>query len=57
MALELNEFKRELGVQWIKSDSGTTYLCPVASLQRLDNPTEEQLKLICVDESENPQNE
>ena len=57
MALELNEFKRELGVQWIKSDSGATYLCPVASLQRLENPTEEQLKLICVDESDNPQNE
>jgi len=57
MALELNEFKRELGVKWIKSDSGSTYLCPVAALQRLENPTEEQLKLICVDESDNPQNE
>ena len=57
MSLELNEFKRELGVQWIKSESGSTYLCPVEALKRLENPTEEQLKLICVDESMNPQNE
>jgi len=57
MSSGLNEFKRELGVQWIKSDSGTTYLCPVESLRRLEHPTEEQLKMICVDESENPQNE
>ena len=57
MPEELNEFKRELGVQWIKSDSGNTYLCPVDSLKRLENPTEEQLKMICVDESANPQNE
>ena len=57
MSLELNEFKRELGVQWIKSESGSTYLCPVEALKRLENPTEEQLKLICVDDSMNPQNE
>lgn len=57
MSKELNEFKRELGVKWIKSDSGTTYLCPVESLKRLEDPTEEQLKMICVDESDNPQNE
>lgn len=57
MPKELNEYKRELGVQWIKCDSGNTYLCPVESLKRLENPTEDQLKLICVDESMNPQNE
>ena len=57
MPEELNEFKRELGVKWIKSESGSTYLCPVAALKRLEDPTEEQLKMICVDESENPQNE
>lgn len=57
MAKVLNEFKRELGVQWIKSQSGTTYLCPVEALRRLDKPTEEQLKMICVDESDNPQND
>ena len=50
-------YKQELGVKWIKADSGNTYLCPVASYERLKNPTEEQLKMICVDESENPQND
>jgi len=57
MAEMLNEFKQELGVKWIKSESGSTYLCPVEALSRLENPTEEQLKMICVDESMNPQNE
>ena len=57
MPEEINEFKRALGVKWIKSDSGNTYLCPVEALKRLENPTEEQLKMICVDESANPQNE
>jgi hypothetical protein len=57
MAESLNEHKMELGVRWIKADSGTTYLCPTASLKRLENPTEEQLQTICVDESDNPHNE
>jgi hypothetical protein len=51
------EFKRSLGVKWIKGASGRTYLCPVDAYNRLDNPTEDQLKLICVDESDNPQND
>ncbi len=50
------EFKHTLGVKWVKGASGNTYLCPVDALKRLDNPTEDQLKMICVDESENPQN-
>lgn len=57
MADELKEFKRELGVKWVKSESGNTYLCPTASLARLQKPTEEDLKKICVDESKNPQND
>jgi hypothetical protein len=51
------EFKRELGVKWVKSDSGNTYLCPTAALSRLSEPTEDQLKMICVEESKNPQND
>jgi hypothetical protein len=51
------EFKRELGVKWVKSESGNTYLCPTAALSRLSQPTEEQLKMICVEESKNPQND
>lgn len=57
MTEKLNEFKKELGVKWVKAKSGGTYLCPVASLKRLKSPTDEQLKMICVDESTNPQNE
>lgn len=51
------ELRRELSVKWIKAKSGSTYLCPVDALKRLSNPTEDQLKLICVDESKNPQND
>jgi hypothetical protein len=50
-------FKRELNVKWIKAKSGNTYLCPVDALDRLQDPKEEELKLICVDESQNPQND
>ena len=53
----INEFKQSLSVKWIKSDSGNTYLCPVEALKRIDDPSEDQLKLICVDESMNPQND
>jgi hypothetical protein len=52
-----NEFKKELSVKWIKAKSGSTYLCPVDAISKIKNPNEEQLKLICVDESQNPQNE
>ena len=57
MADELKEFKRELSVKWVKGDSGNTYLCPTAALARLQKPTEDDLKKICVDESQNPQND
>ena len=54
---EQESFKSEIGVKWVKGDSGTTYLCPVKALERIPNPSEEDLKKICVDESVNPQNE
>jgi hypothetical protein len=59
MTDELQEFKKEIGVKWVKAESGTSYLCPLAALDRLGapNPTEEDLKKICVDESQNPQND
>jgi hypothetical protein len=56
MANEEKEYKKELTVKWIKATSGNTYLCPVDALKRLENPSEEQLKMICVDESKNPEN-
>jgi hypothetical protein len=57
MPEDLNEFKKELGVTWVMADSGTSYLCPTEAFTRLVNPTEEDLKKICVDESQNPQND
>ncbi len=57
MSEDLNEFKKELSVQWVKGESGTTYLCPVNALKRLSNPSDADLKKICVDESQNPQND
>ena len=54
---DLNEFKKELSVKWVKGDSGNTYLCPVAALKRLGNTNEADLKKICIDESTNPHNE
>ena len=57
MTEEKGTIKRELSLKWIKAESGNTYLCPVASLERLEQMTEEDLKKICVDESSNPQND
>ena len=51
------EFKKELSVKWVQGASGNTYLCPVNALDRLSNPSEDDLKRICVDESQNPQND
>ena len=50
-------FKQEISVTWVKGTSGATYLCPVKALERVKNPTEEDLRVLCVDESANPQNE
>jgi len=57
MADELKQFNKEIGVKWVRAESGTSYLCPVVVFERLSNPKEEDLKRICVDESENPQND
>jgi hypothetical protein len=57
MAEDLKEFKKEIGVKWVKAESGTSYLCPVKALQRLGAPNEADLKKVCVDESDNPQND
>ena len=54
---DISRRKQNVAMKWIKADSGTTYLCPVDKLQKLENPSEEDLKSICVDESENPQND
>jgi hypothetical protein len=56
MSSHSKEFKKEIGVRWIKAQSGNTYLCPVDALDRLNDPSEEQLRQICLDESSNPEN-
>ena len=46
------------GFEWIKSKkSGTSYLCPVGSIKDKTAATDEDLKKVCVDESQNPQND
>ena len=57
MADEMNVFKKQLTVKWIKGQSGNTYLCPTDALDRLKSPSEEDLRKICVEESSNPQND
>ena len=57
MADEMNVFKKQLSVRWIKGKSGNTYLCPTEALDRMKDPSEDDLKKICVDESTNPQND
>ncbi len=50
-----NTVKREINLQWIKADSGTTYLCPLGALSRIDILSGDVLQKMCVDESKNPQ--
>jgi mannose-6-phosphate isomerase-like protein (cupin superfamily) len=57
MESENKTFKQEINVKWIRANSGQSYLCPANALDRISNPTEEDLKRICVDESQNPQND
>ena len=54
---EYKEFKKNIGVRWVKGESGNTYLCPSALIDKVDSEDESQLKTICLDESENPQND
>ncbi|MHC4398896.1 MAG: hypothetical protein ACYTG0_04370 [Planctomycetota bacterium] len=56
MSTDSASFTRQ-SFKWVKSDSGSTYLCPVDAVRGLDNPSEEQLRSRCVDESLNPQND
>ena len=57
MNTNMNTFKRELGHRWVKAESGNTYLCPINAMKGLDNPTEEDLRARCVNESFDPHNQ
>jgi hypothetical protein len=52
----MNEYKKSLGREWIKSESGNTWVCPIGALDGIENPTDEQLSQFCVNESHNPEN-
>ena len=56
MESRMNTYKRDLGFRWIKAETGNTYLCPASSLSGDDNLSEQQLRALCVDESQDPQN-
>ena len=58
MTDEVHESKSKSGFEWIKSKkTGTSYLCPLGSIKDKENATDEDLKKVCVDESNNPQND
>lgn len=52
-----NTISARQSFKWVKSDAGSTYLCPIDAMRGIDNPTEEQLRTLCVDESNNPHND
>ena len=56
MENEVIEITQVQGTQWYKSESGNTYICPTGALDGIDNPTDEQLSRLCVNESNNPHN-
>ncbi len=54
---ETRMIKQDLGIKWIKTDSGNTFLCPAGVLKNMESMTDEQLRMVCVEESANPQND
>ncbi|MCU0303830.1 MAG: hypothetical protein MUC56_07225 [Thermoanaerobaculales bacterium] len=47
--------KIDLGTNWVKAGSGTTYLCPIGF--DAAGASEDELRAHCLDESRNPQND
>jgi hypothetical protein len=52
---EIRARKISLGTNWVKTDSGSTYLCPAGV--DISNASDEELRALCVNESLNPQND
>ncbi len=52
---EMRARKINLGINWVKSESGSTYLCPAD--RDFSGASEQELRAHCVDESLNPQND
>jgi len=51
---ETRERKISLGYNWVKAESGTTYLCPIG--EDFSDASEDKLRARCLNESHNPQN-
>jgi hypothetical protein len=56
MAIETTHFSRK-NFKWIRSESGTTYLCPVDAIRGRNDLSEEELSTLCMDESLSPHND
>ena len=54
---EIKSRKANLGFRWIRSASGTTYLCPASQYSELRNASDEELRAKGIDESLNPHND
>jgi hypothetical protein len=54
---EISSRKANLGYRWIRSQSGTTYLCPTSRYPELRDASDEVLRSTCIDESKNPHND
>jgi len=52
---EIRARKINLGINWVKSESGSTYLCPTD--RDFSDASEEELRAHCIDESANPHND
>lgn len=57
MSEEITKRKAGLGYRWIKSSTGSTYLCPASDYSKYRDASDEDLRGFCIDESLNPQND
>ena len=55
MIEETRARKINLGFNWVKSENGTTYLCPAG--EDFTGASEDELRARCINESHNPQND
>ena len=54
---EFKNRKAGLGYVWVRSESGSTYLCPASAAAGMTSASDEELSAIGVDESLNPHND
>ena len=53
----VSQSKLNIALQWVRAESGETYICPADALAGIEHPTEDDLRRHCQIESENPQND